>query len=79
MKYVLATYMTRLLIPRCEFGGAILHHQRTTAYSIFQISISRNTKCGNKVGFRKSGHNYGIADYSKQKDGGKLLTMNITG
>ena len=25
-------------------------------HSIFQISISRNTKCAHKVGFRKSGH-----------------------
>ena len=29
-------------------------------HSIFQISISRNTKCALKVGFRKSGHIYSL-------------------
>ena len=38
----------------CEFGGAIVHHWGTTAHSILQIGISRNTKSDNKVGFRKS-------------------------
>ena len=37
---------------------AILDHYRTTAYSIFQIGISRNTKCDYTVGFPKSGHIY---------------------
>ena len=37
-------------------GVATLHHQRSTAHSIFKIRISRNTKCDNLVGFPKSGH-----------------------
>ena len=33
-------------------------------HSIFQISISRNTKCAHKVGFRKFGHIcYIVLDY----------------
>ena len=35
---------------------AILHYQRTITHSIFQICISRKTKCDNKVSFPKSGH-----------------------
>ena len=42
----------------CKFGGATLQHWRVTVHSIFQISISRNTKCAHKVGFRKFGHIY---------------------
>ena len=33
-------------------------------HSIFQISISRNTKCAHKVGFHKSGHIY-MVGFSK--------------
>ena len=40
----------------CKFDGATLHHQRPAVHSIFQISISRITKCAHKVGFHKSGH-----------------------
>ena len=32
----------------CKFGGATLQHQRVTVHSMFQISISRNTKQGRR-------------------------------
>ena len=37
-------------------------------HSIFQISISRNTKCALKVGFRKSGHIFQHIDLLRTKD-----------
>ena len=35
---------------------AIMQHRRTTADSMFQNGISRNTKCDIMVGFPKSSH-----------------------
>ena len=37
---------------------AIIQHRRTTAASLLQNGISRNTKCDIMVGFPKSGHTY---------------------
>ena len=39
---------------------AIAQHRGTTAASMFQNGISRNTKCDNLVGFCKSSHKYGV-------------------
>ena len=37
-------------------GATVLHHKRSTVHSIFQISISQNTKCVEMVGFPKDSH-----------------------
>ena len=35
---------------------ATVQHNKTTAVSMPQIGISRNTKCANKDGFRRDSH-----------------------
>ena len=50
------TLATRLLYLYSKSGMATMKHRRTTVASIFQSSISRNTKCDNLVGFYKSSH-----------------------
>ena len=40
---------------------AIMQHRRTTAASMLQNGISRNTKCDIMVGFPKSGHIYRLS------------------
>ena len=37
-------------------GLTVLYHKRRTVHSIFQIRISRNTKCAHKTGFPRLGH-----------------------
>ena len=37
-----------------------LYHKRRTVHSIFQICISRNTKCAHKTCFPRLGHNWAI-------------------
>ena len=34
----------------------VLYHKRSTVQSIFQISISQNTKCTEMVSFPRDGH-----------------------
>ena len=45
-----------LLYFYSESSVATIWHKRATVALIFQIGISRNTKCDNSVGFSKSGH-----------------------
>ena len=41
----------------CKIPGVtVLYHRRRTVHSIFQMSISQNTKCGEILGFPRDGH-----------------------
>ena len=42
----------------------VLYHKRRTVHSIFQIRISRNTKCADKTSFPRRGHKYKIHTFA---------------
>ena len=45
-------------------GVTVLHHKRRTVDLIFQIRISRNTKCADMTGFPRPGHIYYLYAYT---------------